>query len=176
MSTPEPMWSIEVSRHVEAPAVVVWEVLTDLEGMARHLPDIIELERLSDDGPGTYQRGTRWRETRKMFGHEATEVMEVASVDPPRRTDIVAEQGGYRYDTGFGLTPAGNGAEPDGTDLVFWFSATRVDPAPRGPKGLASKAAMTVMGPIALKATRKQMASELEHIAHRAEHLAAGGA
>lgn len=176
MSTSEPMWSTQVSRHVEAPADVVWEVLTDLEGMARHLPDIIALERLSDDGPGTYQPGTRWRETRRMFGHEATEEMEVASADPPRRTDIVAEAGGVHYDTGFELTPAGNGAEPDGTDLLFWFSATQVGPPPTGIKGLASKVSMKVVGPIALKATRKKMASELEHIAHRAEHLAAGGA
>lgn len=176
MATPDPMWSTQVSRHVEAPAAVVWEVLTDLEGMARHLPGILRLERLSDDGPGTYRRGTRWRETRRMFGREASEVMEVAAVDPQRRTDIVAEHDGVRYDTGFDLTPAGNGAEPDGTDLLFWFSATQVGPPPTGIKGLASKVSMKVVGPIALKATRKKMESELEHIAHRAEHLAAGGA
>lgn len=176
MATPEPMWSTQVSRHVEAPAAVVWEVLTDLEGMARHLPGILRLERLSDDGPGAYQRGTRWRETRRMFGREASEVMEVAAVDPERRTDIVAEHDGVRYDTGFDLTPAGNGADPDGTDLVFRFAATRVGEPPRGLKGMAAKAGMAVMGPLALRATRRQMETELSHIAQRAEHLAAGGA
>lgn len=176
MNTPDPMWSTQVSRHVQASAVVVWQVITDLEGTARHLPGILRLERLSDDGPGTYRRGTRWRETRRMFGREASEVMEVAAVDPERRTDIVAEHDGVRYETGFDLTPAGNGAEPDGTDLVFRFSATRSGQAPTGLKGLASTAGMTLMGPLALRATRKQMETELRHIAERAEHLAAGGA
>lgn len=176
MSTPDPMWSTQAARHVQAPAVVVWQVITDLEGMARHLPGILRLERLSDDGPGTYRRGTRWRETRRMFGREASEVMEVAAVDPERRTDIVAEHGGVRYETGFDLTPAGNGAEPEGTDLVFRFAAVQTGEAPKGLKGLASTAGMTLMGPLALRATRKQMETELRHIAERAEHLAAGGA
>lgn len=175
MTAVEPMWSIRVSRHVEAPAAVVWQVITDLEGMAGLLPDIVRLERLSDDGPGTYRRGTRWRETRRMFGREATETMEVTAVDPERRTDIVAEHGDVRYDTGFDLTPAGNGAEPDGTDLVFRFDATQVGEPATGVKGLAERVGMTVMGPLAMRVTRKQMERELSLIAQRAGHLAAGG-
>ena len=80
MTAVEPMWSIRVSRHVEAPAAVVWQVVTDLEGMAGLLPDIVRLERLSDDGPGTYRRGTRWRETRRMFGREATETLSLIHI------------------------------------------------------------------------------------------------
>ena len=52
-------WSVQADRFVAARPETVWRVITDLEGMAEHLPGIIALERLSDDGPGAYRPGTR---------------------------------------------------------------------------------------------------------------------
>ncbi|PNL16851.1 hypothetical protein [Micrococcus sp. FDAARGOS_333] len=44
-----------------------------------------------------------------------------------------------------------------------------------GVKGLAERVGTTVMGPLAMRVTRKQMERELSLIAQRAGHLAAGG-
>ncbi|MDO5634315.1 MAG: SRPBCC family protein [Micrococcus sp.] len=171
-----PSWSVRADRFVAAPAEVVWSVITDLEGMGQHLPTILKLERLSDDAPGTYQVGTRWRETRRMFGQEATEEMEVVGLEEARRTDILAINHGTRYETGFQLEPAGNGATPAGVTLSFHFAARPEGPQPGGLSGTLQRGLTRVMGPVGAALTRRQMAKELELIAHRAEHLAAGGA
>ncbi len=64
--------SISVTRHVNAPADTVWQVLTDLDNAADTLSGVIRIERLAGEG---YAVGTKWRETRKMMGKEATEDM-----------------------------------------------------------------------------------------------------
>lgn len=62
----------------------VFHVLTDLESTGKWMPNFIRIERLTE-GFGV---GTEWRETRKMFGKEATEQFEVTSCEPPRRMSI----------------------------------------------------------------------------------------
>ena len=176
-------WSVQADRFVAARPETLWRVITDLEGMAEHLPGIIALERLSDDGPGAYRPGTRWRETRRVFGQQATEEMEVVVAEPHRRTEILAVSRGVRHETGFRLDPAGNGPAPQATHLRFFFTA-RPDaaavPAGSGLGARLRRAAGRALGrasaPLGAAATRRQMVQELEHIGRRAEHLAAGGA
>src|SRR5699024_6880468 len=99
------MKPLSVVVTVAAPAAVVWEVLTDLEGTARVLEGVRAVQRLSTDTG--YQVGTSWRETRVMFGQEASEDMTVTAVDPGRRTEVQAESHGTRYRTEFEVLPIG---------------------------------------------------------------------
>jgi len=66
--------------NIAAPSALVWSVVTDIERAAENIPAIKSVEIL--DGPRT-GKGLRWRETRVMFGREATEVMEIAEWKPP---------------------------------------------------------------------------------------------
>lgn len=165
----DPAWIVTVDRYVTAPPRVVWEVVTDLEGTTPKLPGVQSVERLSDDGPGSYEVGTRWRETRRMFGQDATEEMEVVAVDPERRTDIRAVHGATEYRTGFELTPAGNGEAEDATLLRFHFAALRTPDAPTGWRTWPGRALERATAPIGVAATRRSVATELKHLARLAE-------
>ena len=108
--TPSPRYvygvkeELKVSREVIAPAEQVWSVITDLDRAAERLSGVNALERVS--GPA-FDVGTRWRETRKMFGKEATEEMEVASVTPGSAYTVLAESHGSKYESGLRVEASG---------------------------------------------------------------------
>lgn len=154
MSMPE----IRLTRTVAAPPAVVWEVITDLGNAVSTLSGLQSLERL--DGTG-YEVGTRWRETRVMFGKAATEEMWVTEVEPERRTVVAASSHGADYRSGFTLEPAG-----DGTELTITFSATVSNPS------LLSKIMMKAFGALGAKASAKALQKDLDDIAAAAERRA----
>lgn len=143
---------VRLTQHVDAPAAAVWAVLTDLAAADRTLSGVDSVEILTD---GPYAVGTRWRETRTMFGRSASEEMEVAEVEEMRRTVVVAQNGGVAYRTVFELTEKPG----SGTDLSMVFGATM--PEQRGLK----KVLFQLMGRLGLAATRKAMEKDLQDIA-----------
>ncbi|MFF0817652.1 SRPBCC family protein [Rhodococcus sp. NPDC003318] len=149
-----PTGRISVRRQVAASPDRVWAVLTDIDNAARTLTGVTRIERISGAG---YEVGTRWRETRTMFGREATEEMWVAEVDPNRRTVVKARSAGTDYTTVFTLAPAAAG-----TDLTMTFSADA------GSSAFNRLLAATV-GRLAMRFTRKAIAADLRDIAARAE-------
>ena len=72
----------EVHEFMAVPPEEVYRALTDLDGAADWMPGLIRVEKLSEGG---FAPGFQWRETRKMFGKEATEQFEVTDCDPPRK-------------------------------------------------------------------------------------------
>ena len=72
------MQKIGIARHVDAPVQRVWDLATDLERAPTTLSGVTRVEVLTD---GPFAVGTRWRETRTMFGREASEVLEVTAVE-----------------------------------------------------------------------------------------------
>ena len=74
------MSNLTVTKRIEAPQQTVFEVASDLERGADHLTGIERIELLT---PGPVGKGTRWRETRIMFGKEATEELEMTDIDAP---------------------------------------------------------------------------------------------
>ena len=89
----------------------VFAALTDLEGVAHWMPGFVRIERLTD---GAFGLGTEWRETRKMFGREATEQFEVTMHEPPGRlvlridgTKGSSRKGEYLFE--YGVRPANEG-------------------------------------------------------------------
>ncbi len=61
--------SIEISK----PKEDVWRVITDIEHCQGRISSIIAIEVLEKPEAGLV--GFKWKETRKMFGKEATEIM-----------------------------------------------------------------------------------------------------
>jgi carbon monoxide dehydrogenase subunit G len=88
------MAQLEVKAHVDAPPEVVFEVLSDFAHAAENIRGIERLEILTDGPVGV---GTRFRETRVMFGKESTEEMEITAFDPPHGYTVGADSCGCRY-------------------------------------------------------------------------------
>jgi hypothetical protein len=113
------MRQVTVRQPCSAPVETVWQVATDLAHASSAIEGIRSTQLLTD---GPFGVGTRWRETRTMFGREATEEMEITAVDPGRSYTALAESSGMRYTTTWELVPAG-----DGTEIVMRFSGEPIN-------------------------------------------------
>lgn len=120
------MASITVERTIAASPQRVFEASTDVRRWAEIVPAILRVEVLTD---GPVGKGTRFRETRKMFGKEATEEMEFLVFDPPKGYVLGAQSHGCRYRTSFDVLPTAQG-----TRLVMRFEA---EPLTLGAKVMA---------------------------------------
>ena len=140
---------------VRAPAERVWAVLTDIRHADQTLSGVTKVEPLTE---GPYGVGTRWRESRRMFGREETQQLEVTLAEEPTRTVIEADSSGVHYVTEFSLTPAG-----DGTRLRMGFTATQARTNP------VQKVLWVLFGTLGAKAAARMMGKDLHDIAVRAE-------
>ncbi|MGW6910498.1 SRPBCC family protein [Streptomyces sp. NPDC054940] len=147
--------SVLVERRVAAGQGPVWEALTDLRGMERVLSGVTKVEVLTD---GAFGVGTRWRETRRMFGKEATEEMWVTACDPPERYVVEAESHGTRYISEWVLRADG----PSVTTVGMTFTAVPSG----GVTGLLAK----ILGGLGARAVRKAIAKDLDEVAAAVEH------
>lgn len=103
---------------IAAPVDVVFDRCTDLHSWADTITAIQKIEVLTEGPVGV---GTRFRETRKMFGREATEEMEYLEFERPSSYLLGAESNGCRYRTRFLFESVGDGG--DRTKLTFEFNA-----------------------------------------------------
>lgn len=147
--------TVEASRTVAATPDAVWSVLTDLDNAADNIRAIRKVERLAGEG---YAVGVRWRETRKMFGAEATEEMEVTGVDAPTSTTVGSLSHGIYYTTEFRCELDG-----DATVLTVVFAGE-----PRE-QTFFQKLGWGVFGAGGMSASRKALIADLDDIAHAAE-------
>lgn len=108
--------TLSCSVRIRGTQQVVFEAVSDLEHAAERIGAIKEIEMLTD---GPVGKGTRWRETRLMFGKECTEEMEITEFDPPSGYTVSADNCGCRYTTRFSVRP--DGAE---TIVEMSFRAT----------------------------------------------------
>ncbi|MFJ6633785.1 SRPBCC family protein [Streptomyces sp. NPDC091376] len=145
---------VVVERRVAAPAGRIWEALTDLEGSQRVLSGVERIEVLTEGGFGV---GTRWRETRRMLGKEATEEMYVTVSEPPERFVVEADNHGAHYVSEWSLRADG----PETTTVRMTFSAT----PPGGFMGLLTK----VLGPLGERAVVKAIERDLADVASAVE-------
>lgn len=100
------MPGITITETIAAPPEKVFARATDFPNAANIIQGIEKMEMLTE---GPVEVGTRFRETRKMFGKLATEEMEVKTLDPPRMYALGAESHGSRYHTEFRFEPVGDG-------------------------------------------------------------------
>ncbi|WP_449620682.1 SRPBCC family protein [Robertmurraya sp. Marseille-Q9965] len=101
--------SFQVKRTVHVAQQKVFAGLIDLDSAERWMQGLVRIERLSE---GSIQEGSQWKETRKMFGTEATEHFEVVELDAPNK--IVLRCDGTKGTTGKG-------------EFVFTYILTSVD-------------------------------------------------
>jgi carbon monoxide dehydrogenase subunit G len=90
----------------------VFRAFEDLDSWGAWMPGFVRVERL---GPVKSGVGLRWRETRKMFGREASEVFEVRRCEPGKALGLYIDgkqgatgKGEYHFDYDF--VPDGAGS------------------------------------------------------------------
>jgi hypothetical protein len=109
-----------MTKRIDAPVETVFEVASDLAHAAEHIRGIERIELLT---PGPVGAGTRWRETRRMMGREATETIEFTAFDRPRSYTAGCSSCGAYVETTFRFAPAGGAADLPGsgsaTDLTL---------------------------------------------------------
>jgi uncharacterized membrane protein len=94
MAERDRMAAVKFNVRIGAPREDVFAVFADLPRAPERVKGIVRLEMLTD---GPVQKGTRFKETRVMFGKEATETMEVTEFDPPRSYTVGAHSCGMHY-------------------------------------------------------------------------------
>lgn len=141
--------TIEESIEISAPRERVFEVFSDVPHAAEMLDGINSVEVLSDEGG--FGVGFRWRESRTMFGKEATEEMWVTACEPPESYTVEAESHGTHYTSVYRFDDDGTGST--WVDLTF--------------EGRPVSTAAKLMSPFAVffkSSTRKAFRKDLEQL------------
>ncbi|HEX7259689.1 MAG TPA: SRPBCC family protein [Candidatus Saccharimonadia bacterium] len=136
------------SIHIDAPIEKVFGVFTDLESASARIKAITKLEII--DGPSSMQVGTKWRETRTLFGKEATEVMWVTELVQNANYAVEAESHGTKYHSKYFFKQNGGA-----TDVEMVFEAEPVSTSAR---------LMSFMGFLFAGATKKALHKDLEDL------------
>ena len=105
---------IQDSISINADRARVFEVFCDLDNAPANISGITKTEVLA--GPAQLNMDTRWRETRKMFGQEATEEMWVVAYEQDESYAVEAESRGNHYRSEYRFTPEAGGTR---VDLTF---------------------------------------------------------
>jgi uncharacterized membrane protein len=137
---------IELRATIQAPVERVFAVFRDISRVAERVEGIRSVEVLrtgAEDG-----KGTRWRETRTLFGREATEEMEITAARAPDFYEVSAESHGTRYESRYDFNPTDDGA----TDVTMVFRGTPVSALAK----VMGLAAFLMKGP-----TRKALAADI---------------
>lgn len=141
---------LTVSVDIQAPADKVWSTITDIEHSKDFIRGIEAIEIL-DRPKGPSITGLKWKETRTMFGREATEVMWVTDAKEPSFYTTRAESHGSVYTTRVSVQPHG-----DGSRLTMAFEGV--------PQTFGSKLMWALTGWMMKGSMRKMMQADLEDI------------
>ena len=95
------------SRTIHASPAAVFDTIAHIENFSSAIPDITNVEFLTEQRRG---EGTRFRETRKMGKREASTILEVTEYVPEQRVRLVSDAGGTNWDSTFTVTPEGDRA------------------------------------------------------------------
>jgi uncharacterized membrane protein len=148
-------WQVTVERRIAAPADRVWDALTDIEGSPRVISGIERVEVLSEAPFGV---GTRWLETRRIFGKEATEELWVTASEAPKRYVVESDSRGVHYTSEFTLTPE----QDDATTVRLTFDSETDKKSLSGTMG-------KFLGSLGSKAVANALAKDLEEVSAAVE-------
>jgi hypothetical protein len=152
------MPAITVEKIIHAPVETVFARASDVHRWADQVQAIESIEVLTE---GPVGNGTRFEETRTIFGKRASEVMTFAEFDPPRGYELLASSHGSDYVTRHAFEPVDGG-----TRLTLHFSAT--------PRSLGARL-MTPMFVLMRGSLRKMLARDLDDLARVCERAASAG-
>ena len=145
---------VQAQVDVRASRKVVWDVVTNIADAARTIRAVEKIEILERPASGVV--GLKWRETRTMFGKEATEVMWITRAEEPSFYETRAESHGAIYSTRIALDEA-----PGGTRLSMTFGAT--------PQTFGAKVMGAVFGLLMKGSMRKALLADLADVKAAAE-------
>jgi uncharacterized protein YndB with AHSA1/START domain len=150
---------VAVETIASAPPDVVYEAAADIARWPQFIATIEAIEMLT---PGAVRVGTRFRETRTMFGRRASEEMTVAELEPPRRLVFTAFNHGTAYRVEHAFAPDGAG-----TRLTVKFEGQPVT---------ALAWLMMPIGLLFMANVKRQLEADLADLAREAErrHAAQG--
>ncbi|ODN68610.1 SRPBCC family protein [Methylobrevis pamukkalensis] len=100
------MLEVNVSTYIDAPAALVYAVLTDFAGAPRFMSKISRSDILDGKKMAV---GTRVRQTRTLSGREITCTYRVTALDVAQQVAIETEASGVFCKIGWRLTPDGRG-------------------------------------------------------------------
>ena len=140
---------VETSIEIAAKPAEVWAVITDFENSAKTIQAIEKIEVL--DKPKSGLVGFKWRETRKMFGKEATEVMWITEVEDGASYTTRAESHGSVYISGLRVV-----AEGDQSRLTMSFEGL--------PQSFGAKVMSVLMGAMMKSSVVKAFRADLADI------------
>ena len=78
--------TFRVTRELDASPSEIFHTLANLDAAGEWMPGFVRIDRLG--APSGLEVGSRWRETRRMFGKEASEEFEVIEFAPPLRMGL----------------------------------------------------------------------------------------
>lgn len=149
--------NVQTSVTVDAPAEIVWAVVTDFENAANTISGIDEVEVLERPTEGIV--GLKWKETRTMAGKKAVETMWITDAQKESYYDTEARSHGAIYRTRIALEERGGG-----TELSMSFSAE--------PVSFGAKLLGLIFGTIMKGSLRKALLKDLQDIKAVAESRA----
>lgn len=98
-----------IRETVDASVEKVFDLFSDFPNAAQRIEGIERVEMLTD---GPVRNGTKFKETRIMFGRETTEEMQVTKFEPNKSYMVEADSCGAHFQTEFRFSPK------DGKTLV----------------------------------------------------------
>ena len=118
--------TFELEERFDVPPAEVMAAMADLDNFKAWMPNFVSVEKLTD---GEFGVGTKFRETRKMFGKAAAEEFEVTALEPGKRLELyidgskgASRKGWYRFTYTFENDGDGTKMHMDGTiGGMGWF-------------------------------------------------------
>jgi len=145
---------MDASHESTADPDKVWAVLSDIDGSPETISGITAVERL--DSGTDFAIGTKWKETRVMFGRESSEVMEVTAIEPGRSYTVVSDGKGATYTSIMAVEPV-----EGGSTISMSFGGE--------PTSTVSRVMSATLGRLAAGSMRKMIEQDLKDIAAAAE-------
>lgn len=142
---------MEVSQKVliKQPVETVWKAITDFKNCTNFISSIKKIEVLEE--PKETLIGFKWKETREMFGKEATEIMWITEAVKNEYYQTRAESHGSIY-----ISKLVVQAKGDVTQLSMSFASSA--------QTIMAKIISRLMGFIIKSSVKKAMAQDLKDI------------
>ena len=146
---------ITTQIHIDVPKEKVWKIVTDIDNAVERITAITEIEVL-ENPENKFSIGYKWKETRIMFGKEATEIMWVTDLVENDHYKTRAESHGAIYVSTISVED-----ENGGTKLSMGFDGQA--------QTFGAKIMSAIFGTLFKGATKKAIHKDLEDIKKLAE-------
>ncbi len=124
----------------------VFGVFSDIPNAAQRIEGITRIEMLGDGPVGV---GTKWRETRLIFGREHTETLEITQFRAPEFYEVGSESCGTFYRSSFEFKETAPGT----TEVTMMFGGT--------PRTIVARIMGATLAPMMKRTMHRCLASDL---------------